>query len=167
MREDYGDDGDAWSRFPHEQAVARAYRWGEDGLAGISDSRQLICFALALWNGKDKPPETNGDGKNNRRVIRSRSGHIIRFDDSDGAELIEVIDKTEKNKIVIDSSANTITLEADSDIKLESKNGDVIIKGQNLKMDSTSQNVEVKAKANMDLKAGPQVNIKGTVVNIN
>jgi hypothetical protein len=53
VREDYSDGGNAWDYFSHDQARSRAYRWGEDGLAGISDDKQLICFALALWNGKD------------------------------------------------------------------------------------------------------------------
>ncbi len=53
VREDYSSNGDAWNYFTHDQAQFRAYRWGEDGLAGISDNRQLLCFALALWNGKD------------------------------------------------------------------------------------------------------------------
>jgi hypothetical protein len=53
VREDYSEDGDAWNYFSHDQARSRAYRWGEDGLAGISDDKQRLCFALALWNGKD------------------------------------------------------------------------------------------------------------------
>ncbi|PKN62713.1 MAG: glucosidase [Deltaproteobacteria bacterium HGW-Deltaproteobacteria-15] len=53
VREDYSDSGDAWNYFSHDQARSRAYRWGEDGIAGISDDKQLLCFALALWNGKD------------------------------------------------------------------------------------------------------------------
>src|SRR5436190_23961807 len=53
VREDYSDSGDAWNYFSHDQARSRAYRWGEDGLAGISDDRQRLCFALALWNGRD------------------------------------------------------------------------------------------------------------------
>jgi len=53
VREDYSASGDAWNSFSHDQARSRAYRWGEDGLAGISDERQLLCFALALWNGRD------------------------------------------------------------------------------------------------------------------
>jgi hypothetical protein len=53
VREDYSEFGDAWNYFTHDQARSRAYRWGEDGLAGISDDRQILCFALALWNGKD------------------------------------------------------------------------------------------------------------------
>ncbi|KAF5385960.1 hypothetical protein D9615_002643 [Tricholomella constricta] len=53
VREDYSADGDAWSHFPHEHARSRAYRWGEDGIAGISDNHQRLCFALSLWNGED------------------------------------------------------------------------------------------------------------------
>ena len=53
VREDDSPDGNAWESFSHDQARSRAYQWGEDGLAGISDDRQLLCFALALWNGKD------------------------------------------------------------------------------------------------------------------
>jgi hypothetical protein len=53
VREDYSGTGDAWNHFTHDQARERAYRWGEDGLAGVSDDKQQLCFALALWNGKD------------------------------------------------------------------------------------------------------------------
>ena len=53
VREDYSADGDAWNYFPHDHARSRAYRWNEDGLAGICDRHQMICFALALWNGRD------------------------------------------------------------------------------------------------------------------
>jgi hypothetical protein len=53
VREDYSADGDAWSSFPHDHARSRAYRWNEDGMAGISDIRHELCLALALWNGRD------------------------------------------------------------------------------------------------------------------
>ena len=53
VREDYSADGNAWDYFTHDQARSRAYRWGEDGIAGVCDDHQVICFALALWNGKD------------------------------------------------------------------------------------------------------------------
>ena len=53
VREDYSADGDDWEHFPHDHARSRAYRWGEDGLAGISDDRGRLCFELALWNGRD------------------------------------------------------------------------------------------------------------------
>src|SRR5881398_1447150 len=53
VREDYSPGGTAWEFLPHDHARSRAYRWGEDGLGGISDDKQHLCFALALWNGKD------------------------------------------------------------------------------------------------------------------
>ncbi len=53
VREDYSSNGDAWNYFPHDHARSRAYRWGEDGLAGVSDDHNLLCFAVALWNGND------------------------------------------------------------------------------------------------------------------
>ena len=53
VREDYSADGEAWGYFPHDHARSRAYRWNEDGLAGICDRHQYLCFALALWNGRD------------------------------------------------------------------------------------------------------------------
>ncbi|MGH7029685.1 MAG: MGH1-like glycoside hydrolase domain-containing protein, partial [Stellaceae bacterium] len=53
VREDSSANGDAWNSFHHDQARSRAYRWGEDGLAGLSDDKQLLCFALALWNRRD------------------------------------------------------------------------------------------------------------------
>ncbi len=74
VREDYSADGDAWDSFSHEQSRSRAYRWGEDGLAGISDDEQRLCFALALWNGRDPILKerlfglTNGEGNHGEDV---------------------------------------------------------------------------------------------------
>ena len=53
VREDYSADGEAWAYLPHDQARSRAYRWGEDGLAGLRDIEQRLCLGLALWNGRD------------------------------------------------------------------------------------------------------------------
>ena len=53
VREDYSANGAAWDHFPHDHALSRAYRWNEDGLAGICDRHQMICFSVALWNGRD------------------------------------------------------------------------------------------------------------------
>ena len=74
VREDYSDGGDAWNYFTHDQARSRAYRWGEDGIAGISDERQRLCLALALWNGADPILKermfglTNGEGNHGEDV---------------------------------------------------------------------------------------------------
>src|SRR5579859_5597675 len=53
VREDYSHDGNAWEYLPHDHARSRAYRWGEDGIAGVSDEGQRLCVAVALWNGED------------------------------------------------------------------------------------------------------------------
>ena len=74
VREDYSETGDAWSYFSHDQARSRAYHWGEDGLAGFSDEKQYLCFALALWNGRDPILKerlfglTNGEGNHGEDV---------------------------------------------------------------------------------------------------
>lgn len=74
VREDYSVSGDAWSYFPHDHARSRAYRWGEDGMGGISDERQRLCLALALWNGRDPILKerafglTNGEGNHGEDV---------------------------------------------------------------------------------------------------
>ena len=74
VREDYSPNGDAWSYLPHDMARSRAYRWGEDGLAGISDHRCRLCLALALWNGRDPILKerlfglTNGEGNHGEDV---------------------------------------------------------------------------------------------------
>lgn len=119
----------------------------------------------ALWNGKDAPPTTNSDGQNNIRVIKSRSGHIVRLDDTDGNEKIEVIDKTGNNSITIGSSDNSITITA---------NGPVKIVGQSIEIDSQTDiqvtanaSMTVKANATMDIESSAPMTIKGATVGIN
>ena len=74
VREDYSAGGDAWNYFPHHQAISRVYRWGEDGIAGISDEQQYLCFSLVMWNGKDPILKerlfglTNGEGNHGEDV---------------------------------------------------------------------------------------------------
>ena len=74
VREDYSNDGSAWDYFSHDQSRSRAYHWGEDGIAGISDDKQRICFSLALWNGQDPILKerlfglTNGEGNHGEDV---------------------------------------------------------------------------------------------------
>ena len=74
VREDYSAGGDAWDYLPHDHARSRAYRWGEDGIAGFSDDRQRLCLSLALWNGNDPILKerlfglTNGEGNHGEDV---------------------------------------------------------------------------------------------------
>ncbi len=120
----------------------------------------------ALWNGKDKAPESNDDGGNNIRTIKSRSGHVVRLDDTDGSEKIEIVDGSGANSIVISTADNTITITADADITIESGSGKLILSGNGIEIKSQAE-VKVEAGGSMDLKASGQLNIKGTTVNIN
>lgn len=120
----------------------------------------------ALWNGKDAPPASNEDGKNNVRVIKSRSGHVVRLTDEDGKEMIEIIDKSTKNTIRIDTSKNTITITSDKDIVLSAAQGKITLDAQEIEVKS-SANAKVEAGGNLDLKATGQTNVKGATVNLN
>ena len=120
----------------------------------------------ALWNGRDKPPESNDDGKNSMCSLTSRSGHIIRLDDTGGGEKIEIIDSSGKNTITISTADNSITISADADITIQSSSGKLQLSGNGIEITSQA-GVKIEASQNMDLKAGPQLNIKGSMVNIN
>jgi uncharacterized protein involved in type VI secretion and phage assembly len=120
----------------------------------------------ALWNGNDKPPEQNSDKKNNKRTIKSRSGHIVRLDDTDGSEKIEIVDKSGKQSVVIDTANNAITISADADITITSSSGKLKLSGSGVEI-SSQADVKVEASGNLDLKASGQTNVKGSVVNLN
>jgi len=96
-----------------------------------------------LWNGQDKPPADNKDGKNNIRLIKSRSGLTVKLDDTDGAAKVTISDKEGKNLIELDAGKSTISITSDKDlilmakgnISLESSGGDVSIKGKNVALE--------------------------------
>lgn len=120
----------------------------------------------ALWSEKIKPPEKNEDGKNNLRFIKSRSGHKIILDDTNGSEKIEIKDKSEKNIITIDTKTNTITITSDKDIQIKAPQGKISLEATNLEFKSTAA-TKIEAGANMDLKATGNNTIKGAMVMIN
>jgi len=120
----------------------------------------------ALWNGKDTPPFTNDDGKNNIRVIKSRSGHVIRLTDEDGSEKIEIIDMSEKNSLVFDTANNAITITSEKDITLSATKGTIKLDAKNIEIASSADS-KVESGAGMDLKASGTMNVKGATVNIN
>lgn len=130
---------------------------------GDIDSPYIIG---ALWNKMDKPPEKNSDGKNNIKMIKTRSGHTIKIDDTEGKEKIEIIDKSEENKICIDSSKKKISIECGGDIELSASKGKIVIKAKEIEIKSTSS-AKIEASAGMDLKASGTMKIKGSMVNIN
>jgi uncharacterized protein involved in type VI secretion and phage assembly len=123
------------------------------------------CVVGSLWNGKDNPPTTNDDGQNNIREIKSRSGHILRLDDKNGSEKIEVIDKTGGNSLTISSSDNSITIKCTGRMKLQA-NGIEIKSDSDIQIQAQST-MDVKASATMDIQADATMTIKGAMVNIN
>jgi uncharacterized protein involved in type VI secretion and phage assembly len=168
-----GNDESAWARM----AVPMA---GKDrGVYFLPevDDEVLVVFGHgdfhnpyvigALWNGVDAPPADNGDGHNDIRVIKSRSGHVIRLTDTDGAEKIEIIDKSGDNAIVIDTSANCVTLRSGQDITLSASNGTIKLEAGSIEIKSTSGNLKLESGAGADIKASGALNLKGATVNLN
>jgi len=127
-----------------------------------------VPFVLgALWNGVDAPPETNSDGENNIRVIQSRSGHIVRLDDTGGSEKIEIIDSSGNNSITFDTANNTITLTSAQDINLSASQGTISLTAQSISLSSTND-TKVQAQGGLTLDGTPGTTaLKGSTVNIN
>ena len=161
------------------------------------DDEVLVCFEHGdvnypyivgvLWNGVDKPPQgtksvlSDDKRKVNQRVLRSRSGHLIVLDDTDGEEQIIIQDKTGNNKIVINSKENSMTINVDQDLTIVAKgktsiqstgdmslksDGDISIECNNLDIKARS-NAKVAADSGIDLNSSGQFNIKGAKVGIN
>jgi uncharacterized protein involved in type VI secretion and phage assembly len=111
-----------------------------------------------LWNGQDAPPENNSDGKNNIRMIHSRSGHLVKLDDTSGDEKIEIIEKTGNNKLTIKSSDNSMSLECDGKMTLHAKMGIEI---------KSDLDITIKAGTTMDIESSAPLTLKGATVSIN
>lgn len=139
-----------------DDEVLVAFEYGDINLPYIIGS---------LWNGKDKPPLANDDGKNNIRMLKSRSGHIIRLDDTDGKEKIEIVDKTEKNMIIIDTKDNKISIKSEKDIEISAK-GKITLEANDIEAKSKAS-TKIEASSGLDLKASGNMTIKGATVNIN
>jgi uncharacterized protein involved in type VI secretion and phage assembly len=111
----------------------------------------------ALWNGKDAPPAENSDGKNNIRVIHSRSGHLVRLDDTDGDEKIEIIDKTGGNSITIKASDNSIAITCTGRMKLAANGIEI----------NSDSDVKIQAGSTMSVQSSANMTIQGSMVSIN
>ncbi|HEY0606878.1 MAG TPA: phage baseplate assembly protein V [Herpetosiphonaceae bacterium] len=129
----------------------------------------------ALWSTVDPPPPTDGQiPQNNWRFFKSRCGHIIKFDDTPGAEKIEILDKDNAHKIIIDSPKQKIQVLCDTgDVEVSAASGTVKVDALNIEMQATQKvtiqaaTVEIKATTTMNVEAGAAMTIKGAVVNIN
>lgn len=156
------DDESWWARIATLMAGAGRGSWflpevDDEVLVAFEHGDVRFPYVVgALWNGKDAPPANNDDGKNNTREIKSRSGHIIRLDDTSGSEKVEVIDKS-GNSLTIESSSNAITVKATGRIKIE---------GNGIELTSQSD-VTIQAKTTADINSTANMTIKGALVSIN
>jgi uncharacterized protein involved in type VI secretion and phage assembly len=140
---------------------------GDEVLVAFEQGDPTYPYVIgALWNGKDLPPEKNEDGKNDIRLIKSRSGHIVRLNDKPGEETIDIIDKTGKNQITLDATRNVIKIQSDQDIELSAPKGAIKLKANEIQLEATV-NLNVQSKAQMDLKADAIFNLKGAIINLN
>lgn len=125
-----------------------------------------------FWAGPQKPPQAE-DPHNDQRLIRSRSGHVVRLDDTDGAERIEIVDKSGKNSITIETATNKVTVTAagpvsvaaDGDIELTAKGG-VKISGRQVEI-SAQQDLSLSGQTKAALKSTGPLQMQGAVVDIN
>ncbi len=119
----------------------------------------------ALWNGVDSPPEKNSDGKNNIRMIRSRSGHVVRFDDTAGQEKIEIVDKSEKASIVIDSTSGNVSVNAtEGDVSIEAH--DITLKATNNVTIFAGKELRLKGNQSASVEGGAQAIVKARVATL-
>jgi uncharacterized protein involved in type VI secretion and phage assembly len=134
----------------------------------------------ASWNGQDKPPQTNGDGKNNMKQITTRSGNTLLFDDTDGAAKIQLFDKDGKDEIVLSAKDNTISIKSEKAINLTSANGVVTIQAKSIKVEAQSdlsmsaKTISIKSSGSLslegssvELKSNGMVSVKGSIINLN
>jgi uncharacterized protein involved in type VI secretion and phage assembly len=120
----------------------------------------------ALWNGQDSPPAKNDNGKNDVRVIKSRSGHVIRLTDKDGSEKIEIIDSSGKNSLVFDAAANLVKIESGQDITLSARNGTIKFDARTIEI-ASSGSATIEANASMSVKASGAMTLKGATIDLN
>ncbi|HEU4611519.1 MAG TPA: phage baseplate assembly protein V, partial [Kofleriaceae bacterium] len=126
----------------------------------------------ALWSKKQEPVENNDSAKNNTKLIKSRTGHRIVFDDKEGAERIVIVDKTKKNKIVLDAVNKVIKIESDADIEIKAS-ANVVMHSNALKVGTSEtftakgQQVLAHTASSFGLKASSNIKIDGSQVQIN
>lgn len=162
----------AWAR------IAAPMAGGKRGVFFLPeiDDEVLVAFELGdvrfpyvigcLWNGVDRPPADNADGKNDLCIIKSRSGHVITLNDKAGNETIEIVDASGKNKIVISTGANDITITAGHDIKLSAPKGTIRLESKFLEIETTSD-MTITANGKIDIAADGDVTVAGQTVSLN
>lgn len=133
---------------------------GDEVLVAFENGDPRRAYVLGgLWSKVDTPPDRDGnDPQNNWRFIKSRSGHLVKLDDTKGSEKIEIVDKTGKHKIVIDANGK---------IEIVCTTGDMDISAPAGTLKISAQKVEISATAEMSVKADGNLTVKGAMVSIN
>ncbi len=119
-----------------------------------------------LWSAKDKPPLHNDDGENSKKQIKSRCGHTITLNDKEGEETIEIIDKTEKNKILFNAAENAITIESAGDITIKAEEGKILLDAKEINVKS-SDAMKIESGASLDVKSSSSMKLKGSTIDLN
>lgn len=134
---------------------------GDEVLVAFENGDPRRAYVLgALWSKVDSPPSRDGnDSQNNWRMIKSRSGHIVKLDDTQGKEKIEIIDKSGSHKVVIDSANSKIQIVCDT--------GDMEISAPSGKLQINARSIEIKSSTEMSVEAKTMLTVKGATININ
>ena len=139
------------------------------------DDQALVAFAHGdirfpyilgfLWSAIDRPPADNADGKNNLRMLKSRSGHVVLMNDTKGAESIAIVDGSGKNSITVDTASNSITIAVQKDITLSAPHGKIKLIAQAIDIQSSGE-AKMSGKT-MALTASDDLTVKGQPINLN
>lgn len=166
------EDESHWARIAVGMAGPDRGTWflpevGDEVLVAFGHGDPRLPYVVgALWNGQDPPPENNADGSNDIRIIRSRAGHQLRFDDSDSGPKV-VLEDCDGNGIVIDASSDTVTITAGKDVRIVGGgSGKVRVEAQNLEVEA-SAGLKIKSGGQMQIQAGGTLTLEGALVKIN
>ena len=162
----YGDQPTDWARISSPMAGKdRGFFFqpevGDEVLVAFENGDPRRAYVLgALWSKVDTPPGRDGnDPQNNWRFIKSRSGHVVKLDDTQGQEKIEIVDKKGEIKVILDT--------ANSKLEIICSKGDMDISAPSGTLKIDARSIEISAQAEMKVKAGGTLTIEGATVNIN
>lgn len=162
-----------WARVAVPMAGKERGTWlipevGDEVLVAFDQGDLLHPYVVgSLWSRADGPPPAGAEAGSEVRMLRSRSGHVVRLDDRKGRERIEITDGSGKSSIVIDTKDEAITLTCQGDLTLESKGGKVVVKAAKGVDLASTASVQLKADADVDVRARGAVKVKGTTIDLN